>query len=179
MNNSFPVSNTSCFEAVSNEKACRRTYVDTIHPLILQRQVATKPTSSLCFHPSFPRLHLAISNLGAFLTTPLLLKPHAWRSPARDCVFCSWNFFTNSTSYSWIHASSCVKSFAENLTSQPPHPVPWCKSRTPKVNFEEPEDHPAGPLQKKKWGLTFQCPPIVTQTVHLNWLLDMTRTGLL
>lgn len=64
-------------------------------------------------------------------------------------------------------------------TSQPPHPLPWCIGRTPKVNFEEHEDHPAGPLRKKKRGLTFQCPPIVTQTVHLNRLLDMTRTGLL
>lgn len=110
-----------------------------------------------------------------FVQPPYYLS-HAVGDPQLGIVFFALHIFsTNSTSYLWINASSRFREVALK-TSQPPNPVPWCTSRTPKVNFGEQGDHPAGPLQK--WGLAFQCPPIETQTVHLNWLLDMTRTGL-
>lgn len=114
MNNSLPIPNTSCFEALSNEKPCRHTHVDTINPSTLQRQVATMPTSSLCFHPSFPRLHLAISNLGAFLTTPLLLKPHGGRSPARYCVF-AFQIFSLILPHTHGYMQGVTSEFGENL----------------------------------------------------------------
>lgn len=129
MNNSLPITNTSCFEAVSNEKACRCTHIDTINPLTLQRQVATKPTSSLCFHPSFPRLHLAISNLGAFCTTPLLLKPRGGRFPARYCVFALKFFCTLILLHTHGYTQGVSSEFDQNLPAPSPRaqarPLKW------------------------------------------------------